>query len=69
MVLSVLDSAEAAGLKPKQIRDRIRDKWWPEAPANQVTSVAWRLAKDGKLNNSDGRYRLNRYNGGNGSGH
>jgi hypothetical protein len=69
MVLSVLGSAEAAGLKPKQIRDRIREKWWPEMPADRVVSTVWRLAKDGKLSHSDGRYRLNRYNGNNGSGH
>jgi hypothetical protein len=69
MVMSVFDNAEVAGLRPKQIRERIRAKYWPEVPANHVTSVAWKLAKDGKLSHSGGRYRLNRYNGNNGSGH
>jgi hypothetical protein len=62
MVLSVLDSAEAAGLKPKQIRECIRDKYWPEVPIDRVVSAVWRLAKNGKLHHSDGRYRLNGYN-------
>jgi hypothetical protein len=63
MVLSVLDSAEAGvGLKPKQIRERIRQRYWPEAPTDRVVSVVWRLAKNGKLHHSDGRYRLNGYN-------
>jgi hypothetical protein len=69
MVLSVLDGAKAAGLRPRQIRDRIREKYWPEAPADRVFSVVWRLAKGGKLSRSDGHYRLRQCNGGNLNGH
>jgi hypothetical protein len=58
MVLSVLDRADI-GLKPQQIRERIREKYWPEAPTDRIVSATWRLSKSGKLHRSDGRYRLN----------
>jgi hypothetical protein len=59
MVLSVLDNAEAAGLKPKQIRQRVQERYWPEIPADRVASAAWRLARDGKIHHGNGRYWLN----------
>jgi hypothetical protein len=61
MVLSVLDGAEAAGLKPQQIRERIREKYWPEAPTDRIISATWRLAKGGKIHQGNGRYWLNGY--------
>jgi hypothetical protein len=63
MVMTVLDNAEAPGLKPQQIRDRIRAKYWPEAPADRIISAAWKLAKGGKLAYADGYYRRQRNNG------
>jgi hypothetical protein len=59
MVMSVFDNAEDAGLRPKQIRERVSAKYWPDMPADRVVSTAWRLAKDGKLHHNGGRYWLN----------
>jgi hypothetical protein len=58
MVMSVLDTAELA-LEPRQIRDRIRQKYWPDVPIDRVASAVWRLAKGGKLHYRDRRYWCN----------
>jgi hypothetical protein len=46
------------GLKPKEITDKIRELWWPEAPTTSVSPIAWRMWRDGRLVKTDDVYSV-----------
>jgi hypothetical protein len=57
MVLAVLER-EAEGMRPRDIAQAVRGTWWPDAPPAEVGATAWRLAGQGRLERSGGRYKL-----------
>jgi len=38
-----------AGLKVSELIEFVRQRYWPEAPANSVGPVAWKMSKTGEL--------------------
>jgi hypothetical protein len=66
MVAAALEDAASRGLhqlRPRDITEYIRKKWWPSVESSSVTSTVWRMAKDGKLHAENGRYGLVKSNG------
>jgi hypothetical protein len=57
MVLAVLER-EVDGMRPRDIAQAVRGTWWPDAPPAEVGATAWRLAGQGRLERSGGRYKL-----------
>jgi len=58
MVLAVLER-EIEGLRPCDIAKAVRQAYWPDAPPAEVGATAWRLAGQGRLERTGGRYKLN----------
>jgi hypothetical protein len=47
------------GLRPEEIRDFIRAKWWPGVHVDSVAPTAWRMAtKEGRLRKEGSLYSL-----------
>jgi hypothetical protein len=57
MITAVLK--ETPGLRPPEIADFIRQKWWPDLQTPTVSTTAWRMVRSGHLTQQDGRYALN----------
>lgn len=47
------------GLQSHAVVDYVRRKWWPNAKASAICSVAWRMAQNGRLERQGSLYRLN----------
>ena len=57
MIVEVLKQAHRQGLKgltPKDMSERIKEKFSPEVKSDYVASIAWRVSKQGKLVNIGG---------------
>ena len=66
MVAAALEDGASRGLhqlRPRDITEFIRQRWWPSVESSSITSTVWRMAKDGKLHAENGRYGLVRTNG------
>jgi hypothetical protein len=61
MCLAVLDGEDTpeAGMRPREVTRIIRQIWRPDAKPGRVNATLWKLATEGRLENNDGRYRLN----------
>lgn len=60
MVLAVLERNAnlTEGMRPRDIAQAVREKWWSDAPPAEVGATAWRLAGQGRLERSGGRCKL-----------
>jgi hypothetical protein len=56
MILAVLQGA--GWLRPNQITQAIRSRYWPDAPRNSAPPVVWRMAQRGVLEKGEYGYRL-----------
>jgi hypothetical protein len=66
MVAAALEDAASRGLhqlRPRDITEFIRQRWWPSVESSSITSTVWRMAKDGKLYAENGRYGMVKTNG------
>jgi hypothetical protein len=68
MITAVLK--ETPSLRPAEIADFIRKRWWPDLKTPTISTTAWRMVRSGHLTQQDGRYALNgTSHHQNGSGH
>ena len=67
MIVTALRETGKAS-RPVEIAEFVRQRWWATAPTGAITTMAWQMAKAGKLTHHDGRYGLNGV-GQNGAGH
>jgi len=58
MIVTALREAGKAS-RPVEIAEFVRQRWWATAPTGAITTMAWQMAKAGKLTHHDGRYGLN----------
>jgi hypothetical protein len=61
MILEALNLAISegkTGLRVSELIAFVRDRYWPEVPANSVGPVAWKMSKTGKLQNKNSVYSL-----------
>lgn len=49
---------ETPGLRPAEIADVIRKKWWPDLQTPTISTTAWRMVRSGHLTQQDGRYSI-----------
>jgi hypothetical protein len=56
LIMAVLRSDGA--LRPEEIRDRIRDRYWPGVQFEAIGPTVWRMWKDGRLVRGGGSYAL-----------
>ena len=58
-LLGVHSERGAAGMEPADVTAFVRKNYWPEAPAEAVTPIVWRMwRKDGTLEKHGSRYAL-----------
>lgn len=65
MIVAALEDAASRGhpqLQPREIADFVRGKWWPNVGGSSISTAAWRMAQNGRLQSNGGLYRLNRTN-------
>jgi hypothetical protein len=68
MIAAVLK--ETPNLRPPEIADFVRKRWWPELQTPVISTTVWRMVRSGHLTQQDGRYALNgTSHRENGSGH
>jgi hypothetical protein len=61
MIFGALRESSSHGkywLEPSEIRDYIRQRWWPMAHTNNIGPIVWKMGKDKKLKSHNGRYSL-----------
>lgn len=61
MIVTVLQNEALAGsrhLEPKDILERIAERWWPTVASENVGPIAWRMWKQGKLEKVGASYGL-----------
>jgi hypothetical protein len=58
MIVTALRETGKA-IRPAEIADFVRHRWWSAASTKAITTTAWQMAKAGKLTHHDGRYGLN----------
>jgi hypothetical protein len=46
------------GLRPQEIRDFIRVHWWPNVQIDAIGPIAWRMAKEGRLQKVENLYSV-----------
>ncbi len=66
VVAALKGDGTVEGMRPRDIAALVR-RTWPDAGSTQVSTVAWRLAKKGRLHAANGRYRLAKPNGAHGA--
>ncbi len=62
MVLNALRGGPSEGTRPRDIAAIVR-RTWPDVGSTQVSTTVWQLAKKGRLQTDNGRYRLPKPNG------
>ncbi len=63
MILDVLEEAARCGirqLRPREVTEAIRRNWWPTVKGPAISTVMWRMAKDGELWCDGGHYSLSK---------
>jgi hypothetical protein len=58
MVRLVLQAAGQKGMRPKEITDFVRKRWWPDVPSNRMATTAHSMLAAGELRRHGERYRL-----------
>jgi hypothetical protein len=61
MIFTVLESGDE--LAPRQITERIRQRWWPDLAPDRINTLVSKLKRSGRLSYSDGRYKKLNVNG------